>query len=92
MNAMRQAVAVSRMRQGEETLRRAEGVQTQEAQDNLAIDWKESLYLATRGGSAALGLKSGLFEIGTPFDAQMSRSKIVVWNRELVKCLFSCVM
>jgi len=54
MNAMRQAVAVSRMRD-----------------TNLSIDWKEALYLATRGGALALGLQ-GMFCVGAPFDAQES--------------------
>lgn len=74
MNAMRQAVAVSRMRQGRETMGRVKEGQneTSRIEKNLAIDWKESLYLATRGGSIALGLNSGVFEVGAPFDAQMS--------------------
>jgi cytosine/adenosine deaminase-related metal-dependent hydrolase len=45
-----------------------------EGEGNLAIDWKESLYLATRGGSVSLGLKSGLFDVGAPFDAQMGKT------------------
>jgi guanine deaminase len=69
MNAMRQAVAVSRMRQGNEIMQQAKNGGVEK---NLAIDWKESLYLATRGGSISLGLKSGGFEVGAPFDAQMS--------------------
>ncbi|KXN85338.1 Guanine deaminase [Leucoagaricus sp. SymC.cos] len=74
MSAMRQAVAVSRMRQGRATTEQlADSGNTAAAIDegNLAIDWKESLYLATRGGAIALGLKSGLFQVGAPFDAQM---------------------
>ena len=39
---------------------------------NLAINWKESLYLATRGGSRALG-SEGAFIVGAPFDAQESK-------------------
>lgn len=39
------------------------------------IDWKEALYLGTRGGYEALGLKScGTFHPGAPFDAQQSNS------------------
>jgi guanine deaminase len=38
----------------------------------LAIDWKESLYLATKGGATALGLTTGVFDVGLPFDAQES--------------------
>lgn len=46
-----------------------------EARRSLAIDWKEALYLATRGGALALGLGqgSGMFQIGAPFDAQCSK-------------------
>ncbi len=88
MNAMRQAVTVSRMRQGEEILLRTNETQVQEDRDNLAIDWKESLYLATRGGSVALGLKNGLFQVGAPFDAQMSRFEVIYLNRVLMNHLF----
>ncbi len=42
-----------------------------EMQKNLRVEWKESLYLATRGGAEALGL-GGLWEVGMPFDAQRS--------------------
>ncbi|KAJ7644016.1 hypothetical protein FB45DRAFT_975646 [Roridomyces roridus] len=64
MNAMRQAVSVSRMRQGSKIMTGAA------AEKSLAIDWKESLYLATKGGANALGLVSGVFGVGSPFDAQ----------------------
>lgn len=71
---MRQAVAVSRMRQG---LRIMDANHSDDDDSNnaqsLAIDWKESLYLATRGGSLALGLQ-GMFRVGAPFDAQESES------------------
>ncbi|OAX38768.1 Metallo-dependent hydrolase [Rhizopogon vinicolor AM-OR11-026] len=66
MNSMRQAVAVSRIREG-----------TRKISDNssnngvsLAVDWKDVLYLATRGGAISLGLSSGVFQAGAPFDAQ----------------------
>ena len=65
MNSMRQAVAVSRMRQGTNIMKL-------ESDRSLAIDWVESLYLATRGGAKALGLLTGIFEVGAPFDAQES--------------------
>ncbi len=41
----------------------------------LSIDWKEALYMATRGGALALGLHkgSGTFTVGAPFDAQHSK-------------------
>ncbi|TFK23403.1 Metallo-dependent hydrolase, partial [Coprinopsis marcescibilis] len=66
MNAMRSAVAVSRMRDNQRRVKH--GGQG----DSLAVTWQESLYLATRGGSIALGIsqKSGVFEVGAPFDAQ----------------------
>jgi guanine deaminase len=38
---------------------------------SLRVEWKESLYLATRGGAEALGL-GGVWEVGMPFDAQRS--------------------
>jgi guanine deaminase len=68
MNSMRQAVAVSRIREG-----------TRKISDNkngksLAVDWKDVLYLATRGGAIALGISSGIFQTGAPFDAQYSES------------------
>ncbi|KAF8904125.1 hypothetical protein CPB84DRAFT_701804 [Gymnopilus junonius] len=67
MNSMRQAVAVSRMREGERKLRPSIS-----PSEDLSIDWKESLYLATRGGSLALGFE-GMFCVGVPFDAQEIR-------------------
>ncbi|PPR05918.1 hypothetical protein CVT26_008812 [Gymnopilus dilepis] len=67
MNSMRHAVAVSRMREGERKLRPNEI-----SPKDLSIDWKESLYLATRGGALALGLQ-GIFQVGAPFDAQEIR-------------------
>lgn len=73
MNTRRQAVAVSRIRQGRETTRK---IDQDQPLKNLAIDWKESLYLATKGGAIALGLNSGSFKVGAPFDAQMSESPL----------------
>jgi len=66
MSAMRQAVVVSRMRENE---RVAKG---EKRDESLAINWKESLYLATRGGAIALNLPlgTGAFQVGAPFDAQ----------------------
>ncbi|OSX59877.1 hypothetical protein POSPLADRAFT_1048336 [Postia placenta MAD-698-R-SB12] len=78
MGSMRQAVAVSRMREGARIMadtnedgQVAEGAR----QVNLAVDWKEALYLATRGGALALGLPAGCgtFTVGAPFDAQFIR-------------------
>ena len=79
MNAMRHAVAVSRIR--ESFVQAQHEKDTDDSQDTgtpyktLAIDWKESLYLATRGGAEALTLpaKSGTFEVGSFFDAQLSQ-------------------
>ncbi|KDR82361.1 hypothetical protein GALMADRAFT_56809 [Galerina marginata CBS 339.88] len=69
MNSMRQAVAVSRMREGDRNMKRGDD---EIITRNLSVDWKESLYLATRGGSLALGLE-GMFRVGAPFDAQEIR-------------------
>lgn len=76
MNSMRQAVAVSRIRENERIM----NVSSQSrAEGNLSIDWKEALFLATRGGSLALGLE-GRFKVGAPFDAQESKYlNIIVW-------------
>ena len=71
MNAMRQAVVVSRMREGN---RMMDGGITVDSK--LSIDWKEALFLATRGGAMALGLQ-GIFGVGLPFDAQESKFSIV---------------
>lgn len=73
MNSMRQAVAVSRMREGDRNMKpESSGLGTR----NLSIDWKEALFLATRGGSLALGLQ-GMFGIGFPFDAQESEYHVL---------------
>jgi len=82
MNAMRQAVAVSRIREGERVLKG--GPQSQ----NLSVDWKESLFLATRGGSVALGLE-GMFKVGVPFDAQESKclNKIIEDNFDMFRAV-----
>jgi len=41
----------------------------------LSIDWREALYLGTRGGAVAMGLPAGVgsFTVGAPFDAQWIR-------------------
>ena len=80
MSSMRTAVMVSRMREGnriEETVSTGStDITSVNGETNLSIDWKESLYLATRGGALALGLPrgTGTFDIGAPFDAQLSKS------------------
>ncbi|KAG9127647.1 hypothetical protein FRC07_011233 [Ceratobasidium sp. 392] len=63
MGAMRQAVITSRMRNGFQT-------ELVPGDAPFSIDWKESLYMATRGGAVALGLKSGIIQPGAPFDVQ----------------------
>ncbi|KAG5644914.1 hypothetical protein DXG03_007466 [Asterophora parasitica] len=73
MCSMRWAVGVSRMREGATSESRPQGV---EAEAPLAINWQESLYLATVGGLDALGLPAramGTFDVGAPFDAQQIR-------------------
>ena len=68
--AMRMSVAVSRLREG--LLKREAQTQKEPAVKNPRIDWKESLYLATKGGAEAMGLPQGQFNVGAPFDAQQS--------------------
>lgn len=74
MNAMRSAVIVSRMREG--TIKEAISTGNINCAQpaNVSINWKEALYLATRGGAVTLGLPagSGMFVVGAPFDAQLS--------------------
>ena len=76
MNAMRQAVIVSRMREGTRVMAHhdADASKEKEMEKLLSIDWKEALYLATTGGAIALGLQKGIgtFAVGVPFDAQCS--------------------
>ena len=79
MSSMRQAVAVSRMREGGKIMgiqaAGATPVNETKAVGPLSIDWVEALYLATRGGAIALGLQhgAGTFTKGAPFDAQCSK-------------------
>jgi len=70
MSAMRQAVIVSRMRQNDRVV--AQSSAMDDGKESLAINWKEALYLATRGGATALRLPegTGIFAVGAPFDAQ----------------------
>ena len=72
MSAMRQAVIVSRMRENDKVVAKSG---EEDGKESLAIDWKEALYIATRGGAIALRLPegTGIFAIGAPFDAQQSR-------------------
>jgi guanine deaminase len=75
MSAMRHAVTVSRMREGRRImslLATQECIGSETADSGLSVDWKDALYLATRGGAEALGMTTGAFAVGTPFDAQQS--------------------
>ncbi|GAA5978327.1 hypothetical protein JCM11641_004658 [Rhodosporidiobolus odoratus] len=69
--SMRWAVGIARLREGERQRSRPSQA---EAERNLAMTWKEALYLATLGGAQALGLdterKVGTLEVGAAFDAQ----------------------
>ena len=68
LDSMRHAVATSRMREGLRVIGSKSGVKP------LAIGWKESLFLATRGGALALGLENcGEFRVGASLDAQQSK-------------------
>ncbi|KIK79891.1 hypothetical protein PAXRUDRAFT_16081 [Paxillus rubicundulus Ve08.2h10] len=71
MNSMRQAVAVSRMREGVRAIESGSTPTVGSQARSLAVGWKESLFLSTRGGALALGLEnSGEFTVGASFDAQ----------------------
>ncbi|KAI6030731.1 hypothetical protein F5J12DRAFT_802512 [Pisolithus orientalis] len=73
MSSMRHAVAVSRMQESTRFLERiGRNKETANRETrSLAITWKESLYLATRGGALALGLNQvGELKVGSPLDAQ----------------------
>lgn len=73
LNSMRHAVTTSRMREGARVL---ESRSESATGSTLAIEWKESLFLATRGGSLALGLeKCGEFRVGASLDAQLSKCR-----------------
>ncbi|KAF8585086.1 Metallo-dependent hydrolase [Ramaria rubella] len=67
MASMRMAVIISRMRENQR-------IESGTDESSLEIDWKEALYLATKGGASALGLEVPVgeypFQVGLPFDAQ----------------------
>ncbi|KAI0051157.1 Metallo-dependent hydrolase [Auriscalpium vulgare] len=75
MSAMRWAVGVAKLREGarSEGLESEAGVGHNTSLRHLDVDWKEAMFLATRGGAEALGLASGVFVVGAPFDAQHIR-------------------
>jgi len=80
MNAMRQSVIASRVREshrseGDIRARASQPLEETQAESkdqstSLAVHWTEALYLATRAGAEALSLNSGSFTLGGPFDAQ----------------------
>lgn len=83
---MRHAVATSRIREGSRIIDRgASPVASQKDDRPVSIDWKEALFLATRGGALALGLEHcGIFRPGAAFDAQQSTYPAPVTNRCLI--------
>ncbi|KAG9315754.1 trafficking protein Mon1-domain-containing protein [Chiua virens] len=81
LSSMRHAVATSRMREGARALASKSGVSTGNEPKTLAVEWKESLFLATRGGALALGLEnSGHFQVGASFDAQ--EVSVIDWEKQ----------
>lgn len=80
-SSMRQAVITARLREGQrqEQLHNEETVKDDV---NLRVDWKESLYLATKGGKKALDL-GGCFDVGMEFDAQLSEFQVISWREWL---------
>lgn len=79
MDAMRHAVLISRMREGSRIVSRDQtSSMDSDSKESLAIDWRESLYLATRGGAIAAGLPIGVFAVGSAFDAQQSMCSYVL--------------
>lgn len=91
MNAMRSAVMVSRMREGvrrEAKLANNEGGVMEDGKEegDVSVNWKEALYLATRGGASTLGLPkgAGAFEVGAPFDAQLSKYTLFHATRSIL--------
>lgn len=72
MNAMRQAVIVSRTREGARIEESSPESAPPTGRSHM-VHWTDALFLATRGGAAALGLGTGAFIPGTPFDAQRSK-------------------
>lgn len=77
-NAMRQAVVTARHREGDrrETAHAGGKAPLDTGSANLRVDWKEALYVATRGGKKALGM-GGCLEVGMEFDAQESESPVI---------------
>ncbi|KAF8133807.1 Metallo-dependent hydrolase [Boletus edulis] len=81
LSSMRHAVATSRMREGARALESQSGLATGGEGKSLAVEWKESLFLATHGGALALGLETcGEFRVGASLDAQ--QISVVDWERQ----------
>jgi len=79
LNSMRHAVSTSRMREG---IRALESGIESDGGGKLAVEWKESLFLATRGGALGLGLENtGEFRVGASFDAQQIR--VLDWESKV---------
>ena len=83
VSRMREGVRTEQTRakgqQGEEVWdgggrRGVRGAEEVEVDEEVKIDWREAMYMATRGGAEALGLDCGVFKVGAPFDAQCSTS------------------
>ncbi|ODN93476.1 guanine deaminase [Cryptococcus wingfieldii CBS 7118] len=73
--AMRQAVIISRMREGDRCEKAGcsfAGMKSEKEGGgrDLRVDWKEAMWAATRGGKAGMGL-GGALEVGMEFDAQL---------------------
>ncbi|OCF35004.1 guanine deaminase [Kwoniella heveanensis BCC8398] len=74
---MRQAVIISRLREGARcesldcSFADADAQEADAASSkNVKVDWKEAVYLATRGGKKGMGL-GGALEVGMEFDVQL---------------------
>ncbi|KAF8311249.1 Metallo-dependent hydrolase [Clavulina sp. PMI_390] len=72
MTAMRQAVITSRTREGSRVETSIARGDASTSGASLAVHWTDTLFLATRGGAEALGLRGGHFVAGASFDAQLS--------------------
>nr|ODN91031.1 guanine deaminase [Cryptococcus depauperatus CBS 7855] len=73
--AMRQAVIISRMREGDRCEKHGCSFGTMKKEEegggrNLRINWKEAIWTATRGGKVGMGL-NGALDVGMEFDAQL---------------------
>jgi hypothetical protein len=99
MNAMRQAVSVSRMREGSRLMSRTSedsrptnALEGAGLEQDVAVEWKQALYMATRGGALALNAAQyrGMFEVGASFDAQCGMFTLYISQLSTVDAL-SCL-